>query len=365
MFDLKKYLSENSVTTFQNSEFISQDENNDESLLLETLRSLAPQAGVTYVGYSEGVATFKTYTKTSVITLTDMLDNMNDIIGYEIDVVVSDPMSNAVFDKEEEFDFDNSAEFNQLLQYFIDVAIEPSIVQYDSVYISPNDDIDDDYSFIDSEIASDDSDSEYSTFDDIDSDSTPIVIKIASVKSKSPFGKYSASINTKQNIVTVGVTYSSKPSDDDLQYDINNINSGDFIPDFDQSFELVKSANRLSDNDSITATYKPKDHRKAITIVESLTTEDTVYFDTALHEVARLVKVNAKGKRRIKMQCNKGFKFDPIRNTCVQITGKEKAVSRISHRQAIRTKKSSGTAYQKKIVFRANKAKRFRKLMGI
>lgn len=84
-----------------------------------------------------------------------------------------------------------------------------------------------------------------------------------------------------------------------------------------------------------------------------------------LTEVKRRIKVNAKGVRRIKMQCQKGFKWDAEGRVCKKISGSELATKRKSIRQMIRTKKSMGASLKIRVKRKSNKAKRFRKSMGL
>ncbi len=84
-----------------------------------------------------------------------------------------------------------------------------------------------------------------------------------------------------------------------------------------------------------------------------------------LYEVKRVIKINFRGKRRIKMQCNPGFKWDPTARTCRKISGSELATKRRSLRRAARTKKAKGASYRRKILRKTRKALRFRKALGL
>ena len=84
-----------------------------------------------------------------------------------------------------------------------------------------------------------------------------------------------------------------------------------------------------------------------------------------LQEVSRKIKINFRGKKRIKMKCTRGFKWDPEKKSCVKITGAQLAKMRKSLRRAVLTKRSKGTSYRTKITRKTRKAKRFRKMMGI
>ena len=82
-----------------------------------------------------------------------------------------------------------------------------------------------------------------------------------------------------------------------------------------------------------------------------------------LNEVRRRIKVDSKGKRRIKMQCRPGFKWNG--SACVKITGAELATSRKAKRRAVLTKKSQGSALKIRVARKSRKARRFRKAMGL
>lgn len=85
----------------------------------------------------------------------------------------------------------------------------------------------------------------------------------------------------------------------------------------------------------------------------------------AIMEVKRAVKVNFRGKKRIKMVCNPGYRYNPDRKVCEKITGAEMAKSRIAHRHAVMAKKAQGSAFKARLVRKTRKALRFRKAMGI
>ena len=84
-----------------------------------------------------------------------------------------------------------------------------------------------------------------------------------------------------------------------------------------------------------------------------------------LTEVKRRIKVNSRGVKRIKMQCKPGYKWDAGARACVKITGDQLAKNRKSHRRAILTKKSMGSAFKARVVRKTKKAMRFRKALGV
>ena len=85
--------------------------------------------------------------------------------------------------------------------------------------------------------------------------------------------------------------------------------------------------------------------------------------EESLDEAKRVIKVNAKGKRRVKLQCKKGFKYTG--NSCKKISGKELVNRRSGIRKSVRTKKSLGGGFTKRVARLANRAKQKRKSMGL
>ncbi|ASD50375.1 hypothetical protein FDI24_gp096 [Acidovorax phage ACP17] len=84
-----------------------------------------------------------------------------------------------------------------------------------------------------------------------------------------------------------------------------------------------------------------------------------------LNEVARRIKVNSRGTKRIKMQCQPGYKWDANNRACVKITGNELATKRKANRRAVLTKKSMGSTFKKRVVRKTKKAMRYRKALGL
>jgi len=82
-------------------------------------------------------------------------------------------------------------------------------------------------------------------------------------------------------------------------------------------------------------------------------------------EVRRKIKVNFRGKKRIKMQCSPGFKWIPSAKTCKKISGAQVAVMRKAMRRAVLTKKSMGQSFKARVLRKTRKAKRFRKGFGL
>lgn len=84
-----------------------------------------------------------------------------------------------------------------------------------------------------------------------------------------------------------------------------------------------------------------------------------------IHEVLRKIKINSRNARRIKMQCGRGFKWDPSIAACVKIGGSELASMRIRSRHAVLTKRAEGAAFAVRVKRRTLKAFKFRKMAGL
>jgi hypothetical protein len=84
-----------------------------------------------------------------------------------------------------------------------------------------------------------------------------------------------------------------------------------------------------------------------------------------IDEVERKIKVTFRGKKWIKMQCPRGFRWNPDTKSCEKISGTELAKMRKSIRKALITKRSLGIAYRKRIIRKMRKALRYRKQMGL
>lgn len=94
--------------------------------------------------------------------------------------------------------------------------------------------------------------------------------------------------------------------------------------------------------------------------------DDTIEEENGtISEVLRKIKINFRGKKRIKMKCNRGYKWDADKRACVKIAGGDLARMRKSLRRAVLTKRSKGTAYKARVLRKTRKAKRFRKMMGL
>jgi hypothetical protein len=136
---------------------------------------------------------------------------------------------------------------------------------------------------------------------------------------------------------------------EDLDYDVIVYNiSDDEVGDYDQDDEEELDFEELSDEFH---TYD------LVIYTDNLEIEDD------LDEVKRIIKINAKGRRRIKMKCKKGYKWTG--SGCVVISGKERTKKKRAIRKAVKTKKRKGAGALRKSNILRKRAMKKRKAMGL
>ena len=366
----------------------------DESVIVGEISAAGPLYGLKYLGYEEGVLSFSTYQKTSIEKFAMFLDDNDFVENYAISVIESNPMTK-VANVVDEIDFDSTRE-SEFVEFFIDVVISWNYVNFNSVYVDPQNpfaanqstsfqipmDTSDPYAAhvpLDKEPAEfyDNNDFEYSDadakiaivpgFDTLQADETPLLVKLSAIKSNSLVGSVLVTVHPKNDDeILVQATYKEEPVTDDVLNDLSVINTLDQL--YPTKLELVKEAfYQLGDLFTSSAVYKSINGKNVLNIVEVFANSaDEVICDTnLLNELHREIKVNFRGKKRIKMKCQPGFKYDPERMACVKISGAELAVSRIAHRQMARTKRALGGSYRTRILRKVRRAKHFRKIMGL
>lgn len=375
---LKRLINENSYSaTFMGQDFSLVDETED--MVVGALKAAAPQYGVTYVDYDEGIVTFSTYTKRSVENFCLFLDDCDKVNTYSITVALTNGIDKSTY-VDDAFDFDLQGE-SEFAQFFIDVIISPDIVAYSPYYVdqhNADDSFDGDDFIYDLDVDSDeieDDQLDYFTSNDdvlpitktIDSDDVPLLIKLSDSVSHSPYGKYNITVHPEdKSKILIQCNYSETPNKEDVEKDLEDLNNSNFGNSFKNKFSLILPAKFNDANNSTTsAIYKAKSGKDAIDLIESIDNIETIEYDILLSEITRRVKVDFHGKRKVKMQCAPGFKYDAKRMTCVKIDGAEMAISRLAHKQMVRTKNSKGQSYKRRIIFRDKRALRFRKMMGI
>lgn len=140
---------------------------------------------------------------------------------------------------------------------------------------------------------------------------------------------------------------------DDIDYEIDVIsNPDDDSKDGDELFDTIDEIDfdALDDSIHVYEIYVYIDNTDAI--------------DGGVYEGRkRIIKINFKGHRRIKIKCAKGFKYDGKR--CVKIGGTEKLMKRKAIKKAVRTKRAKGAGAQRKTTRLRLKAMKKRKSMGL
>jgi hypothetical protein len=140
---------------------------------------------------------------------------------------------------------------------------------------------------------------------------------------------------------------------DNLPYDIDyDVFAHTSSPDSDDDVYLGDEGEDLLDLYSVEATE--------FTVIIYLYNTDI--YDN-IYEVKRVVKVNSKGKRRIKMKCRKGFKWTG--GKCHKISGSEMTTKRRAIKKAVRTKKAKGSGFNRIMTRKRNKAMKKRKGLGL
>lgn len=360
---LQNVIFEQAAPMFNNQNLYPSDVSEDD--IVTDIVNRAPLCGLKYLGYDEGVASFSTYSKAAIEQFASFLDENDYVETYDISVAVTEPFTLKT-NMTTDLDFDSTNE-SVFIEFFIDVAIDFSIISYNDSYMPG--DVDETPFFY----APDEQETElrnvafYGTddvgFNSVNQSEAPLLLKISNEKSKSPYGSFIVTVHPKNpELILVQCNYSSEPSLDDVESDLTTLNSGDFGGKFNNEFEIVTKAKYFEGEPNTTsAIYRTTNKESAIKITESIFKT----FSESLNEITRIIKVNSRGKRRIKMQCRPGFKYDETRKACVKISGAEMAHSRIAHRQMARTKKALGVGYKTKILRKVRKAKRFRKMMGL
>jgi len=353
---LLSLISENSVV-FGGVEY---NDTQTENTTVSEIQAAIGLYGLNFHQYDEGVLTAFTRTRSSVIAFSQFLDDNPYVEAYDITAKVYDSYGAVNDNTEIDFDIVPDSEF---IEYYIDVIITTSQVEYSPVYVLP------------SEVENDTSIN--IPFEYIDTDNTsgvlpqsetPLLINVVDVDSHSPYGSFSVTVHpSDETKFLVQANYSDVPSLNDVEVDLEVINDYMHNDQLEDAFTLVTPAEYTEgDLNTTSAIYQSNNKKEdVLNIVEAFKENSIIYYSHELNEVKRIIKINFRGKRRIKMQCSKGYKYDAERKVCVKIAGDELAISRIAHRQMARTKRSQGEGYKRRIVRKTNRAKRFRKLVGL
>lgn len=326
-----------------------------EQNIVDEIMAAAKLYDLKVISYDEGVLSVAGWRKASIESFANFLDDNDHVLEYDLSAGITNPEYAAV-----EIDFDNTPEDESII-YYIDALIDPDYVVFNPVYVDAEGNTSDE-TYVYPVDGYDEDDYEY---EELDSSETPLMVAVSNIKSASQYGSLSVTVHPSDSKkFLVQMNYEELPTQEEVLADLETINT--LL--IDDKFELITPADYLLGSPSTTsAVYKINGDIDVLDINSGLVEHFTgSYFeyDMTLHEITRKIKINSQGKKRIKMQCSPGFKYDPSRKVCVKIAGDEKARSRISHRRMSRTKKSLGTGYKNRVLRKVKRAKRFRKLMG-
>lgn len=313
----------------------------------------------------EGVIMAYTNNKQSLFAICDYLDENDNVYEYELSLMEVQ-LNGVNVDVTDEIDLDDVRDMHNFF-FKIEITMNPDVVVFDPVYV----DID---QTLDSNPYTDD----YDVYDYV---------------MESPvYAQWKGSMNetlilTEKKGAKQIVLVPPKATNADAYFDINkyNVDSAEDNGEKKMFQDMGFTMTNISKNKEIDYEMNAKAHDVYVfdiessdkegdkillsemlnTIMESGREVEVFAESEILQEVKRKVKVNFKGKKRLKMQCAKGFKYDHNRRVCVKITGHDMMQMKRAHKKASRTKKASGTGFKLRTFRKTKKANRFRKLMGI
>lgn len=326
----------------------------------------------------DGAMMAYTNNKVSLFQILDYLDDNDDVLDYEIQLMQTD-LNGVNKDVTDEIDIDDVRDMNNFF-FKILIFMDPEIVMFDPVYVDIDEVIDRNPYF--------DSENDTDNYFEYDNDRYDYVSEHLS--------HISEYVSWQGNMNETYILFEKKDGSKELHlippktndgneyFDINKFNvdaAGDEHGTKKMFQDMGFTMTNQSKNKDIDYEMrgKPEDvivydieknnkDGSKIVVHEMLNfiSEAVFYGDSkTLFEVRKKIKMNFKGKKRIKMQCHKGFKYVPERRVCVKITGSEMMDMKRSHIKARRTKKAAGTGYQKRINKKTKRAMRFRKQANI
>lgn len=299
-----------------------------------------------------------TNNKTSLYSILDFLDENEYVFDYEVSLMQVE-LNGVNVDVSDTIDIDDVRDMNNF--YFkIFIYLDPDIVNFDPVYVNSDDVIDDNEYFDYVEDVGSymqfDGDLQESIYIYEDKDGAKIKILPPQTTDSDEYfdiTKYNidAIKNNKkiQKFTDLGFTITSNLKNSDIDYEMHG------KPVVAKIFDIEANGGR---ENIFTEMLKCLSECDDV----NLYTDSS---DKTLTEITRKIKMNFQGKRRIKMQCAKGFKYDAARRVCVKISGSDMMTMRRSHIQASRTKKAAGAAFKIRMLRKTRKANRFRQMQGI
>jgi len=82
-------------------------------------------------------------------------------------------------------------------------------------------------------------------------------------------------------------------------------------------------------------------------------------------EARRIIRVTSRGEKIRRVKCRKGYKLAASKQSCVPITGSDRAKKRRSIKKSIRTKRAKGASLRRRSTRKRLKAMRRRRAYGL
>lgn len=330
----------------------------------------------------DGAIMAYTNNKVSFLHITDYLDENDDVLDWDYQFMQTD-LNGVNIDVTDEVDFDDIRDMNNFF-FKIIIYMDPEVVMFDPVFVDI-DDVIDRNPFFDE----DGNRVELNAYEDGQGYDEEYEYVYENLSHVSEYISWKGEMNEtyflfeKKDGKAELHLVPPKATGGDEYFDINKFNvdsaeeNGTKKMFQDMGFTMTnQSKNKDIDYEM---RGKPEDvivydieknnkDGSEIVVHEMLNTitESTYHGDSqSLNEIRKKVKMNFKGKKRIKMQCNKGFKYDVQRRVCTKITGSDMMDLKRQHIKANRTIKAKGVNFFNKRTRKTKKAMRFRKSGGI
>lgn len=358
---------QNSIPTADTRADISIQQTVDDSEIQEVIANVRARNGdVKWI--DEGLIMTYTNNKVSLFAILDYLEENDYVLDYEVQLIETQ-FNGVNINRSDEIDIDDIRDMNNLF-FKILIYMNPEVVPFDPTYVDADDLVDrNDYTttgISHQQYVFESQAPVIATWQGTMNETIivteakgkkTLVVVPPTVKDGEAYfdiNKYnvdSASDNgAKKMFQDMGFTMTNISKNADIDYEMNGKANDVLLFDLESSHK---------DGADIAITEMLN------TIIEKQEGVTVFAEQETLTEIKRKAKVNFKGKKRIKIQCAKGFKYDANRRVCVKISGSEMMKMKRSHIKMARTKKSAGIGFKNRTVRKMRKANRFRKLMGI
>lgn len=359
------------------SNVYSDPSSNPETVALAQVVANARISNCIPLTYSNGIQLVKAKSKQSLAVFCAYLDTNTDVAGYTLRIDTVEPFSDIPY-VGQEVDFETLPNELSDLEYIITVVLDPSLVIFTPHQI-----------FNDEEI------NQVNLSETAQQDIERTIINItAAIKPTAPTGNFVITPSqVDPTILWCYAKYITVESVDDfynehkieIESDIKNINEGEIATKLiAQGYEKITDAEIDSDLVEMQKVIfaNPFDPAQTIVTPNTLYTTSAVFKNSALisnvdvlprliateesgiterkHDVAKYIKHPSHAK------CAAGFRFDPIKNTCVKATVADVLDIKTPHDQLTRTKNDLSAHYKIKTSSNViSKTGKFSKLLGL